>query len=601
MRRLFAAIALLLALWIAGNAASASSDSSTAKSASRSGFPQTVRVRLWYLHPPHDLRVHADGGQAQLRKCAGCKDTTITSLALHASGSSIQIDGDKSVTAELRITGTYQMNAAVDPPIHADFPIELHADDGHLLVTALMSMEEYIAGVLAGETGNFKSDEALKAMAVAARTFAIHFGSRHAMDGFEFCDTTHCQDLRLAGIDPHLRRVADSTAGEVLWYDGEPAATYYYANCGGTTEDGHYILGNDEARAPYLTQHSDHYCVRDGGTQWRSEVSKRELQQALADEGVNIPGKLRSVSVLHRTSSGRVEFVSIAGSGSMSVSGLVFRSAVGRHIGWDRLKSNLYDISDHGDRIVFHGRGSGHGVGLCQVGAEVMGEEGHSYREILSFYYPGTRLGVAAQGTPWQQLANEDVELLTTQPDRDRSLLPLATRLLHESEESTGLVYRATPRLKVYATVAAFRNSTGEPGWVAASTRGRTIQMQPPDVLREAGTLDNTIRHELLHMLIESYTRPGTPLWFREGLVLYLAGPNSPASPGGGFVDVASLEKALLAPQSDEELRRAYSEARARVALLAQQNGKDALLDWAQNGLPANVAASGPAQRAGGR
>jgi stage II sporulation protein D len=341
--------------------------------------------------------------------------------------------------------------------------------------------------------------------------------------------------------------------------------------------------------------------VRNGGTQWRSEVSKRELQQALADDGINVPGKLRSVSVLHRTSSGRVEFVSVAGSGSVSVSGLAFRSAVGRHIGWDRLKSNLYDMSDHGDRIVFHGRGSGHGVGLCQVGAEVMGEEGHSYREILSFYYPGTKLGVAAQGTPWQQLANEDIELLTTQPDRDRSLLPLATRMLHESEENTGLVYRATPKLKVYATVAAFRNSTGEPGWVAASTRGRTIQMQPPEVLRDAGTLDSTIRHELLHMLIESYARPGTPQWFREGLVLYLAGPNSAATAGRGLDDGASLEKALRAPQSEEELRSAYAAARARVAQLAQQNGKDALLDWVQNGLPAELAASGVAQRSGGR
>jgi stage II sporulation protein D len=597
VRRLLTTLGLLLASWTTGNA----SGDSIAKSASPTAFPQTVQVRLWYLHPPHDLRLRADAGQAHVRKCASCKDTALASLALHASGSSIQTDGDKSATSEFRISGTYQMNAAGDPPIHADFPIELRAADGHFLVTALMPMEEYIAGVLAGETGNFKSDEALKAMSVAARTFAIHFGSRHAMDGFEFCDTTHCQDLRLAGIDPHLRRIADSTAGEVLWYDGEPAATYYYANCGGTTEDGHYVLGKDEARAPYLTQHSDQYCVRGGGTQWRSEVSKSELQQALEDDGIVIPGKLRSVSVLHRTSSGRVEFVRVAGSGSVSVSGLAFRSAVGRHIGWDRLKSNLYDMSDHGDRIVFHGRGSGHGVGLCQVGAEVMGEEGHSYREILSFYYPGTRLGVAAQGTPWQQLANEDIQLLTTRPDRDRSLLPLATRMLHESEENTGLVYRTTPRLKVYATVAAFRNSTGEPGWVAASTRGRTIQMQPPEILRDADTLDSTIRHELLHMLIESYARPGTPQWFREGLVLYLAGPNSPSSPVGGFVDIASLEKALRAPQSEEELRRAYAEARARVAQLAQQNGKDALLDWVQNGLPANLSASGLDQRSGGR
>ena len=149
------------------------------------------------------------------------------------------------------------------------------------------------------------------------------------------------------------------------------------------------------------------------------------------------------MAVLHRTPSGRVEFLRVTGSSSVTVPALNFRAAVGRNIGWDRLKSNLYEVSDEGNVVKFHGRGSGHGVGLCQVGAEVMGEEGHSYREILAFYYPGTRLGVSAQGIPWQQLANEDVELLTTQPDRDRPLLSVATRYMHESEESTGFVYRS--------------------------------------------------------------------------------------------------------------------------------------------------------------
>ena len=232
----------------------------------------------------------------------------------------------------------------------------------------------------------------------------------------------------------------------------------------------------------------------------------------------------------------------------------------------------------------------GHGVGLCQIGAEVMGEEGHSYREILAFYYPGTRLGISAQGTPWQQLASEDVVLLTTQPDRDRALLSVATRYMHESEESTGLVYRSAPRLKIYPTVAAFRNSTGEPGWVAASTRGRTIQLQPSDVLRQAGTLESTIHHELLHMLIESYTRAGTPLWFREGLVLYLSGAKTPATAGNRFEDAAALEKALRAPTSEEQLRAAYTEAQNRVAQLARQHGNQALLDWVQNGLPTEIA-----------
>jgi stage II sporulation protein D len=583
MKRVLAAASLLLLLWSAGDTHGTPNRAST-------GFPQTVRVRLWYLHPPQELRLRADAGQAQIRKCAPCKPVSIATLALQAAGSSIQVDGDKSANSEVRISGAYQMNAAGEPPLRADFPIVVRAKDGHLLITALMPMEEYIAGVLVGETGNFKSDEALKAMAVAARTFAMHFGSRHALDGFEFCDTTHCQDLRIAGVDAHLRGVAQATAGEILWYDGEPAATYYAANCGGTSEDGRFILGNDEARAPFLHQHSDQYCVRNGSTQWRSEVSKRELQRALAAGGIVIPGTLRSVAVVHRTPSGRVEFLRVTGSSSVTVSALNFRAAIGHNLGWDRLKSNLYDVSDDGTQIMFHGRGSGHGVGLCQVGAEVMGEEGHSYREILAFYYPGTKLGVSAQDIPWQHLANEDVELFTTQPDRDRALLSVATRYMHASEESTGLVYRSAPRLKVYPTVAAFRNSTGEPGWVAASTRGRTIQLQPSDVLRQAGTLDSTIHHELLHMLIESYARAGTPLWFREGLVLYLTGPKPTTSAGESFENVAALEKALRAPASEEQLRAGYADAYARVTQLAEQHGKQALVDWVQNGLPTEIA-----------
>jgi len=239
-----------------------------------------------------------------------------------------------------------------------------------------------------------------------------------------------------------------------------------------------------------------------------------------------------------------------------------------------------------GDRIVFHGRGSGHGVGLCQVGAEVMGEEGHSYREILSFYYPGTRVAVSAQGTQWQQLANEDVVLFTTRPDRDRKLLPLATSMMHEAEESTGLLYSGAAKIKVYATVAAFRDATGEPGWVAASTRGDTIRLQPSDVLRDAGTLESTLRHELLHMLVESRAKPGTPLWFREGLVLFLAQPNKAGDVNGSIADLTAVDKALRNPASEQAMRQAYAEAQTRVAQLVAERGKRTVIQWLQEGLP---------------
>ncbi len=534
--------------------------------------------------------MHAENGQAKFRQCARCGDGALATLTLRAAGSRIQLGGMKETATEVRVSGAYQVTAVNAPTIRADFPVDVRASEGHLLLTASMPMEEYITGVLAGETGNFKSDEALKAMAVATRTYAMHFGSRHSVDGFDFCDSTHCQNLRITDVTARLRQIAAATVGEVLWYDGEPAATYYHANCGGTTEDGHYILGNDEQRAPFLKQHSDTYCVRGGTNQWHSEVSKHELQRALALEGVNVPGQLRSVAVLHRTTSGRVEFLAVAGSRSITVPGLTFRQAIGRNIGWDRLKSNWYDVRVEGDRIAFQGRGSGHGVGLCQSGAEVMGDEGHSYREILSFYYPGTKLGVSAQGTQWQQLNSEEVELFTTRPDRDRVLLPLATRLMHEAEESTGLVYSGVAKLKVYPTVSAFRDATGEPGWVAASTRGRTIRQQPTDVLRDAGTLESTLHHELLHMLVEEHAKAGTPLWYREGLVLYLAQPNAEPRGSATFDSVAALEKALRAPASEQEFREAYAGAQSRVAKMAREHGKEPLVDWLQNGVPAQVA-----------
>ena len=586
MKRVFL-LALLALLTIA-----AAGPPQTAPSKNRnigppsSGFPRTVRVRLWYLHPPATLKLSSAAGQAHFRTCPACKDTELSSAIVHASGTQLKLEGEKRAITELRVGGVYQMRATDGPAVPADFPVDIVASEGRLRITATMPMDEYVAGVLAGETGNFKSDEALKAMAVTARTYAMHFGSRHALDHFDVCDTTHCQDLRLSGISSHMRQIAESTTGEILWYDGKPAAAYYHANCGGTTEDGRIILGEDEGPAPYLKQHSDVYCVRNGVLQWQSEVSRRDLQRALAADGITVPGTLRAVAVVQRTASGRVETLRVTGSSAITIPGVQFRTAVGRHIGWERLKSNWYDVSVIGDRIVFHGRGSGHGVGLCQIGAEVMGEEGKTYQEILAYYYPGTKLGKSAQGIAWQKLTGENVELLTTRPDADRAYLPVAANLARGAQTTTGLSFPATPQWKLYPTVAMFRDATGEPGWVAAATRGRTIQTQPADVLKQAGTLESTLRHELLHMLIEAYAKPGTPVWFREGLVLYLSEPSAVIHSSSEFKSASELEKAIANPASENQLRAAYSEAHARVSELARKYGKQKLVLWVQVGLP---------------
>jgi stage II sporulation protein D len=587
-RLLFSALVLLLVA-LSGGAGPQPSTPAKNKNigAPSSGFPKTVRVRLWYLHPPASLKVRADGGQARFRKCDNCAESELSTLVLRALGAQVEIAGEKS--ARLHLTGAYQMSAPNDPPIRADFPAEVRAESGRLQVIATMPMDEYVAGVLAGEVGNFKSDEALKAMAVAARTYAMHFGSRHALENFDLCDTTHCQDLLVSGMDGRLRKIAESTSGEVLWYAGAPAATYYHANCGGVTEEGSFMLSEGEAPAPYLKQHSDNYCTRNGGSPWSSEIARPALQRALAADGIQVPGRLRSLAIVQRTPSGRVGMLRATGSGMITIPGPAFRFAVGRHLGWEKLKSNWYEVSPAGDRLVFHGRGSGHGVGLCQIGAEVMGEEGKSYREILAFYYPETKLQVSSPGAAWQQLAGERVEMLTTRPDSDKAFLPVAAQVMRQAEQTTGLGFRETPRWKVFPTVAMFRDTTGEPGWVAATTRGRTLQTQPAEVLRRAGTLESTLRHEFLHMLVEWYAKPGTPVWFREGLVLYLAQPDAGVAGSRQFASTGELEKAMENPTSEDQLRTAYTAAHARVAQLAKEHGKQALIQWAQQGLPGDV------------
>ena len=207
------------------------------------------------------------------------------------------------------------------------------------------------------------------------------------------------------------------------------------------------------------------------------------------------------------------------------------------------------------------------------------------FRSILSFYYPGTTLGLTAQGLPWNSLGGERVEVLTTRPQHDGELVGLAERLIRELEQATAWQFRVRPQIRVYPTVAVFRDATGKPGWVAASTRGRVIRMQPVAALRAAGRLEETLRHELLHLLIESRAHRSLPLWFREGVVLVLS--REQAAPAGAAIsDPATLDRMLLEARTQEEMRRAYRAAQAQVEALIVRYGREAVLGWVERGLP---------------
>jgi stage II sporulation protein D len=213
-----------------------------------------------------------------------------------------------------------------------------------------------------------------------------------------------------------------------------------------------------------------------------------------------------------------------------------------------------------------------------------MAREGMNYRQILAFYYPGASLGVSAKGLKWQTRDSERFEMLSVQPDDDAPALQAAEKILPALESDLGWKLEFKPQLKIYPTLDAYRDSTGQPGWIAAFTRGRSISLQPLATLEKKSALESTLRHELTHLLIEQHAHAGTPLWFREGLVIYLADGSHNAEPVQ--MTEAQIEQALEHPADRQGIERAYAAAKTKVAQMVQQNGREAVLVWLANGLP---------------
>ncbi len=499
------------------------------------------------------------------------------------AGSELKVGQDGN-SKMLYVSGDYRLRPVEDPEFSANFPLQVQNREAGLLVTISMPVEEYVKAVLAAESSDFQQAESMKAMAVAVRTYAARFRGQHRVEGFDFCDTTHCQAFRWNEVNSRISAAVEATQGEILWFGDAPAQTYYHQSCGGTVATGTEVWPT--VNAPYLKAHADPYCQVGSGVRWESAISIADLNQALRAADIEPPHGWTAMEIASRTPSGRAQRLKLLGGNPRSsmVSASSLRFAADRALGWKTISSNLYEIRSVGGRIIFSGRGSGHGVGLCQAGAEEMAREGKSYREILSFYYSGTELR-PAQAVEWQERASERFDLVSTNPESDSSILPSAQRLLKEGEESVGwrLPYRI--EIRVFPTMDLYRNTTGEPGWVAASTRGHTIRLQPLGELRRRRVLDATLRHELYHLLIESQAKVSTPLWFREGLVIALTESKLPDASGQVMTD-KEMEAILQHSKDRGEMERAYESARRRVHSLVGQYGKTSVLDWLRVGIP---------------
>lgn len=264
--------------------------------------------------------------------------------------------------------------------------VRVNKNKGALTVINLIPVEEYLRGVVPEEMSISFQPEALKAQAVAARSFTLKNIGRHKADGYDLCDNTHCQTYEgISSTSPTTDKAIADTRGEILYFNGAAAMTNFHTDSGGMTESSENVWGT---KIPYLQPVEE---LNKQTQEWTVTLTKTDFSERM---GANF-GSLQSISLSNlligksaadRTQSGRVKFALVAGSKkTVKMTGNEMRSKFS-------LPSTLFNVKVQSGEVIFEGFGRGHGVGMSQYGANAYAQAGWTYDKILKHYYKGTEI-----------------------------------------------------------------------------------------------------------------------------------------------------------------------------------------------------------------
>ena len=264
--------------------------------------------------------------------------------------------------------------------------VTIKRQNGKLAAINEVALEDYVKGVVPSEMNPSWSFEALRAQAIAARTYGLYKIRQNGKKDFDVAASTKDQVYKgRAGADGPAGRAADETRGQVLVFQDEPILAAFFSTAAGPTEDALNVWSVD---IPYLKGVECPFDMNSPYFQWRTDVWLPLLEQRLREEGFPV-GVIASLSPAYYTKAGRVSHVRVLHSdGELYVKGEDLR----RVLGYTVLASTQFDFEVVGLQIQFTGRGAGHGVGLCQWGAKELAEKGYSAEAIVRYYYPGTEI-----------------------------------------------------------------------------------------------------------------------------------------------------------------------------------------------------------------
>jgi len=312
-------------------------------------------------------------------------------------------------------------------------------EDNRLSVINDVSLNHYLYSVVGSEVSPSWHMEALKAQAVASRNYTIISLGNHTKEGYNLCNTTHCQAYKgYSKEHERTNKAVDETENKLLYYEDELASTYYHSSSGGHTENSENIWSSS---VPYLRGVEDPFSLGSPNDTWLLELDKTEIKNKLYENNIDI-GDIVDIRIIETSQFGRaikVEFIgtkdktvlekekirhifgtsnlksiwyeiktdSDLGIYSLETNSVVVKRPTQLSIisasGLEKINSAREQISVQGlfqikhynvlpDKYLFHGRGWGHGLGMSQYGAKGMAERGYSYIEILEYYYKGTKV-----------------------------------------------------------------------------------------------------------------------------------------------------------------------------------------------------------------
>ncbi|MBI4349776.1 MAG: SpoIID/LytB domain-containing protein [Elusimicrobia bacterium] len=262
-----------------------------------------------------------------------------------------------------------------------------HDSDATLTVVQETGIEEYLYGVLAKEMSPEWEPEALKAQAVVSRTFTLTNLGKFGRAGFDFSVDQRSQVY--AGLDSRDERATAAvraTQGEVLFHQGKVVKAFFHACCGGATSNVGATWGNGEKAERPVRGVKDRWCSASPHMEWTAYFTFADILHAINRHG-KMALRLKGIGRGAEDATGRLKTIKLfTDAGTVVVRANEFRNWMGS----TDLKSAFIErITRRKKGYAFSGRGFGHGVGLCQWGAQAMALKGKSYREILEHYFPG--------------------------------------------------------------------------------------------------------------------------------------------------------------------------------------------------------------------